>query len=136
VPGPAIGCHARYHGRGEGQPFKLRLSTRLFLTPGGERAVPVIEENEYGIRIQCRDGFEVGFTLLGGVRKGAVVFFRGDGRFEYTRGLAAGDGILGGRTRVVGHLEGTRGHGTVSGTAYMRHHGSCKIVPYRWTVRS
>jgi hypothetical protein len=135
VAGPAIGCHARYRGRGEGRPFKLRLSTRLLVTPGGERAVPVIEENEYGIRIRCRDGYEVGFTLLGGVRKGAVVYFRRDGRFAYTRGLAPGDGILGGESTVAGRLEGTRGHGTVSGVARMRDHTRCRIAPYRWTVR-
>jgi hypothetical protein len=134
VAGEATGCRGLYRDRVRGSLVELRVGTRTTAGKDGERPFTVIEGNKYDIRLRCWDDAEFGFLLSGGVRKGQPVRVRDDGRFDYSRGLAAGGGVVTGRTRVSGRVAGPKIHGTIRGTVTMRHHGKCPVVPFRWTI--
>jgi hypothetical protein len=136
VKGRATGCPSRYRGRAAGLPFEFRFGTRDAGFPESERPVTVLERDEYGVRVRCPDGYETAFIVYRGVRPNFTIRIKGNGDFAYARGMARGDGIVGGRTQVSGHLQGARAHGTVSGTIKFRHHGTCKILPYSWRAHA
>lgn len=134
VAGEATGCRGLYRDRVRGSLVEIRVGTRTTQGEDGERPFTVIQGNEYDVSLRCRDNAKFGFRLFGGVRKGRPVLVEEDGRFAYSRGIAAGGGVLSGRTRVSGRLAGPKIHGVIRGSVRMRHHGSCQVLPFRWTI--
>jgi hypothetical protein len=116
---------------------ELRFGTRQTENIFSEAPKTVVEDNRYGVRVLCPDGYKTSFTIYGGIRKKEPIWVKPDGSFRIVRGMSPGGGVLGGSTTIVGKLEGPRAHGTMIGRIRLLHHqGVCRIPRSAWRLRS
>lgn len=134
IPGTAGGCHPRYKGKGgAGRLFELRFGTRYW-SLDSEKPTTVIEGNRYEARFKCSDGFRMALIFFGGIEKGSPIPVKADGSFGYARGVAHGNGLVGGRIEIAGRLLGPTATGTAKIVVRDRRHGTCKSGRFSWRI--